>query len=610
MSAISYAIGLNSSAFLRGINGAMGGIKNLGGAIGGLAKMALPIGGLIGAGSALAMLKKSSNLAADFESTSVAFRVMIGDAEKAKKVLDDIATLGEQTPFEFPELASAGRMLITFGESTDDVIGTLRRLGDVSAGIQQPIGEIAELYGKARVAGTLFTADFDQFTSRGINAGEILGKVMGYPTEQIRAMASEGKITFPFIEQAFINMTQKGGKFAGMMIEQSKTMNGLTSTLTDGWNKLLRTLGEPLNDWLKPQITGWIDNLDSAGVRLTALITLLRDAQSQGKLGDVISTGLTLAAVNAVNVFAGGIRGAAAFLAEMIPGSFAVGIGLISNSGLDTFFAKVFEAAGQSLKSAVYSAISAIPGLEDYGAIAKTTAEGAATAFRIAGMDLQDAIKSMPGAMKTAMQEFKGVMDESWKAAGSASSAPLLDPKAAQQAFADAAKGVNIAAYAELVTGETKRQETMEKTKTKADELGDALKKLGESAENSAKKTKAGKNIFDTVAAPARELRKIFMKDLRDGAAGAIAVRAGANGLFEPVAGAGAIPNKGRNPFGFNRLREDAEQINNRGRNQFGKNRAEKAPDAKKDPLQDPIQKMTQLLESMDRRLSNLGLAN
>ncbi|MCP5535382.1 MAG: hypothetical protein H7A51_04010 [Akkermansiaceae bacterium] len=41
--------------------------------------------------------------------------------------------------------------MIAFGEGADTVPETLRRIGDVSAGIQAPVNEIAELYGKARV---------------------------------------------------------------------------------------------------------------------------------------------------------------------------------------------------------------------------------------------------------------------------------------------------------------------------------------------------------------------------------------------------------------------------------------------------------------------------
>ena len=79
----------------------------------------------------------------------MAFTTLIGDAQKAEETLLRLRELGAQTPFEFPELADAGRKLIAFGESADSVPETLRRIGDISAGIQAPVNQIAELYAAA-----------------------------------------------------------------------------------------------------------------------------------------------------------------------------------------------------------------------------------------------------------------------------------------------------------------------------------------------------------------------------------------------------------------------------------------------------------------------------
>jgi len=95
-------------------------------------------GGAAAAGAGI----KAVTAAADFEQTKVAFTTLIGDAAKAEATLGKLRELGAQTPFEFPELADAGRKLIAFGESADTVPETLRRIGDVSAGVQAPVGEL------------------------------------------------------------------------------------------------------------------------------------------------------------------------------------------------------------------------------------------------------------------------------------------------------------------------------------------------------------------------------------------------------------------------------------------------------------------------------------
>ncbi|MDB2673824.1 hypothetical protein N9Y81_02595 [Akkermansiaceae bacterium] len=71
------------------------------------------IGGALAGGVAtVAGGVKAINAAADFEQTQVAFTTLIGDAAKAEATLTRLRKLGAETPFEFPELADAGRKLI------------------------------------------------------------------------------------------------------------------------------------------------------------------------------------------------------------------------------------------------------------------------------------------------------------------------------------------------------------------------------------------------------------------------------------------------------------------------------------------------------------------
>ena len=171
---------------------------------------------MAGGAAAVGVGMKSVMAAADFEQTKVAFATLIGDAAKAEATLARLRVLGAQTPFEFPELADAGRKLIAFGESADTVPETLRRIGDVSAGVQAPINEIAELYGKARVQGRLFAEDINQLTGRGIPVIQELAKQFGVSDSQVKKLVESGQVGFPNIEKAFIDMTSQGGKFTGM----------------------------------------------------------------------------------------------------------------------------------------------------------------------------------------------------------------------------------------------------------------------------------------------------------------------------------------------------------------------------------------------------------
>ena len=278
------------------------------------------IGGALAGGAAAGIAVKGVMAAADFEQTQAAFSTLIGDAAKAEETLAQLRKLGAETPFEFPELADAGRKLIAFGEGADTVAATLRRIGDISAGVQAPINEIAELYGKARVQGHLFGEDINQLTNRGIPIIQELAKQFGVSDSQVKQLVADGKVGFPQVEQAFISLTSEGGKFAGMMDAQSKTTSGLFSTLKDGFNEVLLALGTPINDALRPLVAeaiGMVSKLaplaQKAGEAVRDTLNVVVAAFRGGQLPDLVVASLKLAFAEGANSLVAGIKVAVEF---------------------------------------------------------------------------------------------------------------------------------------------------------------------------------------------------------------------------------------------------------------------------------------------------------
>lgn len=180
----------------------------------------------------------------EFQQLEVAFGTMLGSKEKADKLMQQVADFAATTPFELQDVAKATKQLLAFGISSDNVIGTLRSLGDVSAGIGAPLGEIAYLFGTIKTQGVALTQDIRQFASRGIPIYEELAKVLGVNVEQVNDFISAGKVGFPQIQQVFENLTAEGSKFGGLMEAQSKTLTGQISNLRDAWNRMLNDIGK------------------------------------------------------------------------------------------------------------------------------------------------------------------------------------------------------------------------------------------------------------------------------------------------------------------------------------------------------------------------------
>ena len=172
------------------------------------------------------------------EQLGVAFETIIGNATKAKNLLEEIGVFARSTPFELPEVQAASRQLLAFGVESDRIIPTLRRLGDISAGLGIRLQELAFLYGQTRTQQTLYTQDINQFASRGVPIYEKLAEVLGTVPTEVKKIAAEGKIGFRELQLVIADLTDEGGQFFNLMEKQSQTIGGQISNLSDQFTRL------------------------------------------------------------------------------------------------------------------------------------------------------------------------------------------------------------------------------------------------------------------------------------------------------------------------------------------------------------------------------------
>ena len=123
----------------------------------------------------------------------------------------------------------------------------------------------------------MYTADLNQFLGRGIPLGEELAKVLGVAENQVRALVEEGKVGFPEVEQAIINLTNEGSKFGGLMEAQSQTISGRISNIEDTIEQMFNQIGQASEGVIGTSldiITALVENWETVGkVLLTVIAT-------------------------------------------------------------------------------------------------------------------------------------------------------------------------------------------------------------------------------------------------------------------------------------------------------------------------------------------------
>jgi|GEM_PF-1525667 len=304
--------------------------RNLGAVLGGLAGAAafkaldLLIGALQSATQAMVGFVSSTlEIGGAAQQAEVAFTTILGSAEKAEATLNDLSNFAATTPFDLPQVTQAGQQLLAFGFNAENLTGTLTRIGDVAAGVNTDFGELATIYGKARVQGTLFAEDINQLTERGIPIIQQLAQQFGVAESEVKNLVSSGQVGFAQLEQAFINLTSAGGQFGGLMAAQAQTIPGQITNIQDGFVRLQTAIFEAFS----PAIAGGLQTfsaiLAEAGEQSAGLDVLAESAQRlqiilEGNPAIVEEFGAALADVGdaLVNQLAAILDALSAFLSE------------------------------------------------------------------------------------------------------------------------------------------------------------------------------------------------------------------------------------------------------------------------------------------------------
>lgn len=184
------------------------------------------------------------NTRSQFQQLEISFNTMLGSADKSKQLMDELIQTAAHTPFDMSSITSGAKQLLAYGTEAKDVNKTLVQLGDIASGLNIPLGELVYLYGTTVSQGRMFTMDLRQFMGRGVPLAEELGKILHQNTTEVQESVSKGKVTSDIFKEAIANMTQAGGRFGGLMEQQSKTLEGQWSHIGDSIQQAFNEIGK------------------------------------------------------------------------------------------------------------------------------------------------------------------------------------------------------------------------------------------------------------------------------------------------------------------------------------------------------------------------------
>ena len=187
------------------------------------------------------------NEAGEDEQTRIAFETMLGSAELAAKKLEELKQFAATTPFELTGLKEASKRLLAFNFSADELIPTLKALGDIASGVgMDKLPQLILAFGQVRAATRLTGMELRQFTEAGVPLLGELAKNLGKTEGQIQEMIHDKKIGFKDVQKALFALTTGSGRFANLMEKQSHSFLGIISNIKDWINIVAIDIGNEL----------------------------------------------------------------------------------------------------------------------------------------------------------------------------------------------------------------------------------------------------------------------------------------------------------------------------------------------------------------------------
>lgn len=417
----------------------------------------MSIAGVAASLSALGV--KAVQAAGNFQQVQAAMTNMLGSAERAKNLLGQLQDFAAKTPFEFNDVAAASQKFLAFGFTAEQIIPTLKAVGDAAAGVglgKEGIDRITLALGQMAAKSKVQSDEMLQLTEAGIPAWQMLADKIGTSVPQAMDMVSKGAVDAQTGLQALVGGMEE--KFGGMMDQQAQTITGTWSNMMDGLSQSAIAVGQQISDALNlpdlfssvgdslQQFAGLVKN-QGIGEALSQMIPPEVEVAAAG-----LATTLTVATIPALQLFALNAKLAAAPLA----GSFLTGLNTLKNAlatippgmaAATTSFTLMKTgavAAGTgllsfagSLKGAVTSLPQVISGIGRlvlaFGPLGLVVAAvGAAiAAFVASGHNLTDFLNVVPGTMDavnmagTALKQLWGELGQAISNLASAA-APLI----------------------------------------------------------------------------------------------------------------------------------------------------------------------------------------
>jgi CBS domain-containing protein len=201
----------------------------------------------------LAIAGLSLKASTELDHLTLSIDKFTNSAEETEKVLKEIEGLNLTKVFKINEVREFSSRLLGLGVNLKDLPKTLQVLGQTAVGANIPLEKMYQLYSDVIAKGKLTAEGLALFGKAGVPLRETMAKMFGKSTEDFTNMAIKPETVFKteLLDEALRRMTEKGGRFFGVIEKRSNKAAAVFSQLLNSITRIFENIGKVLEKFIE-----------------------------------------------------------------------------------------------------------------------------------------------------------------------------------------------------------------------------------------------------------------------------------------------------------------------------------------------------------------------
>jgi hypothetical protein len=298
----------------------------------------------------------AAHAAESFDEMRVSFQAITGSATKAREMVSSVKSITTQMPISAQDVAKVMTRLTAAGLTGVDVKDTTKRISMMASAFKGDAGVIVQAYTRMMLAKKVDARNTRMWLSQNVPIVAEMKKIAiatgKYTSKDFDNALAKGKVNVSLLNQAMINLTNKGGKAFEVINDRLHTFDGAMTSINSSMKVYAadtfaavmgsKTLGDGLGDLAKKLS----DNQEKYAEFVKSNSNLIRI---------IVGAGGVLSALAAIGIIAPKIVTALALIFSPM-GGFVIAAGALATAGIILYnkwkpFKDLMDDLGSSLKN-------------------------------------------------------------------------------------------------------------------------------------------------------------------------------------------------------------------------------------------------------------------